>query len=820
MSEYLIIAIILLGGIIFLLILLYFILNHSRSRTNKSLQSEILLLKIPKYITSEKEEHSKEFVQAELGQVENLFAALSGLKAQRKIFGKRTDIFSMEIVSVGGFTNFYVATPSLYRDFLIQQLQAVYPKIHFEQVSDYNIFQAQGHIKAGALNFRGDYSLPIKTYRYFENDPLESVTNSLSKLTINEGAAVQYVFRSAPAKWHARGRKIAQQMHRGMTYREAMKKIGGGGFWGNISQIFKFFGSFVSTKDPNKTEQDQAEAPQPMSAMEQERAKGMEEKTSKSGLEVNIRVVVSTASPERSKAILNDILNSYSQYNIYEFGNSFRAHIPNKADSYVEHFIYRHFLPQKSMLLNSEEMTSVIHLPLSTSETPNIAWLEAAKAAPPVNMPTEGVILGKSIYRGKETLVRIKDADRRRHMYEIGQTGTGKSVFLESLAIQDIVNGKGVCVLDPHGDLAETILSHVPKERAEDVIYFDPSDTQRPMGINMLEFETEEQKTFAINEMIAIFDKLYDLKATGGPMFEQYMRNTMLLLMDDKDNQATLLEIPKVLADETYRRQKLAKVKNYLVKDFWEKEAQKAGGDAALANMVPYITSKLTPFISNDTIRPIISQSKSAFNFRKAMDENKIIIINLSKGKIGEMNSSLLGMIMIGKILFAALSRVDIPEEERKDFYLYIDEFQNYITESISIILSEARKYKLNLILAHQFLAQLVKSKDRDTGVKDAVFGNVGTLIAFRIGVEDAELIAKQMAPVVTQYDLVNMPKYTCYIKLLVDNQNPPAFNFNPIMPEKGNYELAKAIKELSRLKYGRDRTIVENEIKQRMSII
>jgi len=816
MSDYGLVFIILFIGIIVLIILGFFVLKYFRNKTNKDLQLEVLLLKIPKYTKSEQDQQSKEFVQAQLGQVENLFAALSGLKVQKKLFSKRVDVFSMEIVSDGGFIKFYIATPSGYRDFLVQQLQSVYPKIYFEHVSDYNIFQAQGHIKAGSLHFVNDYSLPIKTYKYFENDPLESITNSLSKLNQDEGAAVQYVFRSAPAKWHARGRRIAKLMYEGMTYKDALAKIGGAGSGNNFVKVLKFFASFVTTSGSNKPEEDMVEH-QPMSAMEQERAKSMEDKTTKSGLEVNIRVVVSTPSADRSTLILNDILNSYTQYNIYEFGNSFKADVPKNVDTYIEHFIYRHIVSKNNMLLNSEEMTSLVHLPLPTTETPNIDWLEAVKSAPPANMPKEGVILGKSIYRDREVLVRIKDEDRRRHMYEIGQTGTGKSVFLESLAIQDIENGKGICILDPHGDLAETILSHIPKERAEDVIFFDPANTERPMGINMLEFDTEEQKSFVINEMIAIFDKLYDLKATGGPIFEQYMRNTMLLLMDDKDNPATLLEISKVLADEAYRKQKLAKVKNYLVKDFWEKEAQKAGGDAALANMVPYITSKLTPFISNDTIRPIISQAKSAFNFRQAMDENKIIIINLSKGKIGEMNSSLLGMIMIGKILFAALSRVDVPESERKDFYLYIDEFQNYITDSISVILSEARKYKLNLILAHQFLAQL--TKNGNTSVKDAVFGNVGTIISYRIGVEDAEVIAKQMAPVVSEYDLVNMPKYTCYVKLLIDNQNPPAFNFNPILPEKGNYELAKAIKELSYLKYGRDRLVVENEIKQRMAI-
>jgi len=809
-----------LGVVVLLLIfLLWGIFVFLKSQANKNLQSDILLIKIPKYTKKDLDELSREYIQNSLGQVENLFASLSGLKAETGWFKPRTDIFSLELVVVDGLINFYVAVPKRYHDFFIQQIQAVYPKIYIEEMADYNIFQPNSQIGVGILKFSKDFSLPIKTYRTFDSDPMESITNSLSKLKGEEAAAIQYVFRSARRGWHRRGRLIAQKMHQGMSYSEAMGQVGGGtSAWDKVSRFFSFFGSFLKTRDPeDKLKKPEIKEKHQLSAMEQELAKGMEQKTAKSGLDVNIRVVTAAPSRDRAQSILADIINSYNQYNIYEFGNSFRASIPRNANNFINHFIYRHFVSQYRLLLNSEEMTSVVHLPLATTGTPNINWLEAAKASAPVNMPSEGLILGKSIYRGEEALVRIKTGDRRRHIYEIGQTGTGKSVFLESLAVQDIKEGRGVCILDPHGDLAEKILSHVPKDRAEDVIYFDPADTGRPMGLNMLEYDTEEQKSFVINEMIAIFDKLYDLKATGGPMFEQYMRNAMLLVMDDRQSGATLLEIPKVLADAEYRRYKLSKVKNQLVKDFWEKEAQKAGGEASLANMVPYITSKLTPFITNDIIRPIIAQQKSAFNFRQAMDQQKIIIINLSKGKIGDMNSSLLGMVIIGKILFAALSRVDLPEDQRKDFYLYIDEFQNYITDSIGVILSEARKYRLNLVLAHQFIAQLVKNNN--TTIRDAIFGNVGTIVAFRIGVEDAEVIAKQMAPVVTDYDLINMPKYTCYVKLLIDNQNPPAFNFNPIPPEKGNYELAQAIKELSRLKYGRDRAVVENEIRSRTKI-
>jgi hypothetical protein len=816
MEDYLLIIII-LGVIIFALLVIGFLFIRSRqNKSNKNLKLEILLVKIPKYTQQEKEELTGDYIKNSLGKIENLFTAVAGLKADKGL-SSRTDLFSIEIVSINGFISFYIAIPTQYKDFFIQQLQSVYPKIYFENVGDYNIFQPNSHIMAGNLKFVNDFSLPIKTYQTFEVDPLEGVTNTLSKLEEDESAAVQYVFRSAPRKWHARGRKIAQSMHQGMSFADAVKKVGGAGFFGGVSKFFGFlFSMFSTTKKPDPQQPMQPEKYQ-LSEMEQQKAKGMEEKTSKSGLDVNIRMIVSTKTADRSQIILSDILNSYTQYNIYEFGNSFKANIPRNSTNIIQHFIYRHFVSAQKIVLNAEEMVSVVHLPLPTTETPNIDWLEAVKAPPPANMPQEGVILGENIYRGKKTLVRIKDADRRRHMYEIGQTGTGKSVFLQSLAIQDIQNGKGICIVDPHGDLIESILTHVPKERAEDVIIFDPSDGDRPLGMNMLEYDDDEQKTFVINEMINIFDKLYDLKATGGPMFEQYMRNAMMLIMDDKESGATLLEIPRVLADETYRKHKLSKVSNRFVKDFWEKEAQKAGGEASLANMVPYITSKLTPFISNDLIRPIIAQQKSAFNFREAMDNNKIILLNLSKGKIGEMNSNLLGMIVIGKLLFAAMSRVDVAEEQRSDFYLYIDEFQNFMTDSISVILSEARKYKLSLILAHQYINQLINKGD--TSIHDAIFGNVGNIISYRIGVEDAEVIAKQMAPVVSEYDLVNMPKYTCYIKLLIDNQNPPAFNFNPILPDKGNFELAKAIKELSRMKYGRDKRTVENEIDQRIVV-
>jgi hypothetical protein len=546
--------------------------------------------------------------------------------------------------------------------------------------------------------------------------------------------------------------------------------------------------------------------------MEEELIKGLEEKTSKAGLDVNIRVVVSSENPERAQMYLRNILDAFAQYNIYQYGNSFRAK-KQQGKKIIRNFIYRNFDERKKMILNCEELASIFHFPLLTTETPNILWLAAKRAPAPLNIPHEGIILGKNVFRGEETLIYLAKKDRRRHIYIIGKSGVGKSVMLAKMAIQDIKNGEGICIIDPHGDLANDVLAGVPPSRAEDVVYFDPSDTSRPLGLNLLEYDPKypQQKTFMINEMIKIFDKLYDLRQTGGPMFEQYMRNSMLLVMEHPESGSTLMEIPKVLSDAEFRRFKLDKCQNPVVRDFWQKEAEKAGGEAALANMVPYITSKLNAFIANDMMRPIIAQQQSAFNLRQIMDEGKILIVNLCKGRLGDLNAYLIGMVLVGKILMAALSRTDIDQEKRSDFYLYLDEFQNFITDSIAIILSEARKYRLDLTIAHQYIGQLVKGQD--TSIRDAVFGNVGTIITFKIGVEDAKFIAQEFAPVFNERDLINIEKYNAYVKLLIDNQSARPFNMLTLPLENLDFTMTEKIKQLSRLKYGRDLALVEAEI-------
>ncbi len=786
---------------------------RKRTASRTSFDLKVLLVRVPKLLTPDdaKGDKSQQQIQELIGAMETVFSTLGGLKAQKGLktwLLGRSDVFSFEIVAHRDQISFYVTVPGYLRAFTEEQIHAQYPNAQIDAVPDYNLFSPTGVILGSHLKLRRPNHFPIKTYRKLDADSMNALTNALSKVESKDGVAIQYVCRSAPGIWRKEGLRIARAMQQG----KKLSQVQGGGL---VKEVAKGIGQ--AAKMPNPKDKKPEEGYR-LSPLEEEMVKGLEEKSSKAGLDVNIRVVVSASSPEVAQRYLNDVLNAYGQFNIYEYGNGFKNDTPRFQAAIIRPFIYRHFEESAGIVLNAEEMATLFHFPLPSTETPKINWLLSRRALPPSNLPTEGILLGHSEYRGHQYDIRMKQADRRRHMYIIGKSGGGKSVLQASLIKQDIEAGHGVCVIDPHGDLCDEVLEFVPKERADDVIFFDPADYERPMGLNMLEFDPAkpEQKTFVINEMLKIFDKLYDLKSTGGPMFELYMRNAMLLLMEDPESGSTLMEIPKVLADEEYRNYKLSKCQSQDVKDFWQKEALKAGGEASLANMVPYITSKLTPFIYNDYMRPIIGQQKSAFNVRDVMDGRKILLLKLSKGKIGDLNAYLIGMVLVGKILMAALARGDMASEERKDFYLYIDEFQNFLTDSISAILSEARKYGLNLIIAHQFIGQLT-GKGGDNTIRDAIFGNVGTMMAFRIGVEDAEFLEKEFQPVFSTYDLVNSEAFTVNMKMLIDNTASRPFNMKPVMPVRpASKELPNMVRELSRYKYGRKRALVEAEILDR----
>lgn len=776
-----------------------------------------LLILVPQAGKEEMDKQdSLQIVQEKIGVAESLYAVIGGLKPHKGpltwLYG-RHDHLSLEIVAKDGLIYFYIAVPFYLRKMLEEQIHAQYPEAHIEDVEDYNIFQPRGVVIGTYMVLDRPSVFPIKTYKEMESDPLSAITHTLSKVKKEDGAVIQFVIRSAHKSWRRAGVKIATEMQQGKKLSEAM----GQDIVGRVLMApFKFIQFIFSTSKKPEGMETEKERYQ-LSPMETEMVKRLEAKASKAGLDVNVRVVVSSADTMTAQSYLNDILQAFSQYSIYQYGNRFKKSAPYSKQALVRQFIYRDFNERKKIVLNTEELASAYHFPLPSTDTPTIVWLAARKAAPPSRMPTQGLVLGETEFRGETVQVKIKKSDRRRHMYIIGRSGVGKSVLMRNMVIQDIEAGEGVGVVDPHGDLVEEILPFIPENRIRDVIYFNPSDIERPIGLNMLEAKTPEEMDFATQEMVSIFYKLVTDPSMIGPMFEHNMRNVMLTLMANPEHPGTIADIPRMFTDPAFQKYNLQFVKDPMVKAFWEKEMAQTS-DFHKSEMLGYLISKVGRFVENEMIRNIIGQPKSGFGFQEVMDQQKILLVNLSKGTTGEVNSSLLGLIMVSKLQMAALARAAQTEEKRKDFYLYIDEFQNFVTDSIATILSEARKYRLNLTIAHQYIMQLVKNQD--TSIKDAVLGNAGTIVSFRIGVEDAEVLEKEFEPIFTANDLINIERFTAYIKLLIDNTASRPFNMKTYPPPSGgSAERVAAVKEFSRFTYGRPREEVQREIMTRTKL-
>ncbi|EKE07119.1 MAG: hypothetical protein ACD_18C00179G0003 [uncultured bacterium] len=787
-------------------------------KTRHTFNNTLLHIMVPKEKKTEgasnnnNNEDRLDQIKEEIGITETIFASLASQKAQRGIlhwFKGRNDNFSFEIVIHNNLINFYVSIPIKMKSFIEQQINAQYPYAQIEEITDYNIFSEKSSIIGSYITATNNPAFPFKTYKKMDSDPMSAILNVLARIhEQNSSASIQFVVRSAHKKWRRKGIYIVREVKKGKKFENVARKT-------TFGKVMSFIGAGL--KDQANLSKDKTlDNKYQSSGMEEEMMKGIEEKLSKGGMDVTIRIISSSDNQELAKMNLDNIIGSFGQYNLYRYGNSLKAQVPRNQKTIISDFIHRSFNEKKRILLNTEEMAGLWHLPLHSTETPNIKWLGARKAPPPPNLPKEGILMGHIPYRGNDYQVRLKDADRRRHLYVVGKSGSGKSVLIENMAVQDIIDGKGVAVVDPHGDFAEYVLSHIPKERADDVVIFNPSDFEYPIGLNMLEARTEDEKDFVVQEMISIFYKLFPPEMIG-PMFEHQMRNVMLTLMADIENPGTIIDIPRMFTDDDYVKIYLKKLKDPVVRAFWEKEMAKTS-DFHKSEMLGYLISKVGRFVENDMMRNIMGQQKSGFNVREIMDKQKILIVNLAKGKTGEINAKLIGLIIVSKLQMAAMGRADLPESERKDFYLYIDEFQNFITDSIATILSEARKYRLDLIIAHQYLNQLVDDKGK-AEIKDAVLGNVGSMCLYRIGPDDADILAKEMAPVFGPYDLMNVEKFTANTKIIIDNEPTKPFNMSIYPPKDGNLKMAEAIKQLSRLKYGRERSITEAEIMERTKL-
>ncbi len=770
-----------IAGIIGLIMAIFW---HLRRPKFSTLNLKLLAIRLAKQ--DQKEGQNANFLQ-EINvseQVIGSFAAISQPFA-----------FEMAVHNTGSEINFYLAVPRASIDFATRQVQGLFPSAQVTEVPEYNIFNPTGGHAGAYLTLETDYALPLRTYKEGEVDTFAPVVNSLSKLKdVGDGAALQFMFLPAGDGPKKRIAGLINSLKKG----EKLKDLFGTGFIHELKEIVMPV-SAAKSDEPK--------------IIDEEAIKALQSKISKPLFKVGVRLVTSGDTQDRADDLMLSIGGAFSQFTA-PVRNGFKVVKTRDLTRFFYQFSFRECVQSQLMVLNIEEITSVFHLPVSSTEVPRINWLKSREAPPPANLPSEGLVIGQSVFRGEVAPVHFSDDDRRRHLYLIGQTGTGKSMSMLSMAIQDLPAGKGFCVIDPHGDLIDKVLALVPPERIDDVIVFDPGDLTRPLGLNMLEYNLDkpEEKTFIVNEMISIFNRLYDMKTAGGPQFEQYMKNALLLLMEDaKHEPATLMEVARVFTDAEWRKKKLERITNPTVVNFWQNEAAKTSGDASLANMTPYITSKFNSFTANDYMRPIIGQPKSAFNFRQVMDEGKILLVNLSKGKIGDLNAQLIGMIIVGRLLMAALSRGDMPDDQRRDFYLYIDEFQNFTTDSIGVILSEARKYRLCLTLAHQFIAQL------EDNIREAVFGNVGSMMAFRVGVPDTEFLVKQFGPEFTERDLISVENGQAFAKLLVGGEPSRPFNLKTLRVPNGSIEVREKLKELSRLTYGRDLAEIEAEILARL---
>jgi len=713
--------------------------------------------------------------EIKIDATENILASLGTLYKSPKfkflsVFNSQPS-FSLEIIGTHDDIKFYICIPKKYQDLVEKQFYSVYAGADIRVVDEPNIFFEKGHVEYAWLGLKKTPFYPIKTYKEIPTDPLSSITSVLSKLGQGETMAIQMVLSPTDGSWSKAGK-----------------------------------GFISSTK---KSESNAEKASYKVDARQLE---AIENKSSKTGFETALRLVSIAPDRDTAKRNMGNLKACFTQFE--SPWNKLSGRKIRLNSLFVDDFIYKYpiiFWHKGMTILSVDEIASIFHLPNKSIETPNLHWLKAKKAAAPPDSPESGLYIGDNIYRGVDTKIHLTDSDRQRHFYIVGQTGVGKSWLLADMALQDIKAGKGVCFIDPH-DTYESILERIPPERVDDVIYFDPSQTDRPMGFNVMECDRDDQKDFVTSSIINLMYKLYDPYKTGivGPRFEHAIRNIMLTVMSEPG--ATFIEIVRCLTDPSYVQYLLPKVQDPMVKRYWTDQIAQTN-DFHKSEVLDYIVSKFGRFITNTMMRNIIGQSTSSFNFREAMDNGKILIINLAKGTIGEENSAFLGLVLIPKILIAAMSRQDTPEANRRDFYLYVDEFQNFATQDFAIILSEARKYHLNLTVANQFVSQM------DEEVKNAVFGNVGSICSFRVGISDADFLSHQFQPTFGEHDLLNLGTGEIYLKTLVNGTPKPPFSVKVAAIEKqkpGNPKMAEMIKKLSSLKYGRPLAIVESDIAKR----
>ncbi|MFC1656675.1 type IV secretory system conjugative DNA transfer family protein [Patescibacteria group bacterium] len=789
--------IIIIALIIGFLSLIYFLQLKKSREGIKTKKYSLLMISVPR-------ENEKSALAAE-----QVFASLHGIFRDPEHLKKTGDIqewLSFEVVSFQQHIEFYVYTPEEFKEFVEGQIFAQYPNIDIREVKDdYTHRLKQNQVFGVAeLGLNKDEIFPIKTFMDFEVDPLAGITAAMSKIQSGEQAWMQILLKPVEGDWQDKGMKYVEMVKAGKNPKPP--KL----FEGFFSSISNFGKDLVQAAvNPEKAAEQEKEKDTPkLPGPVESGLTGIEEKVTKLGYKTMIRLFVTSDSEYKIQNRISAIAGSFKQFNLSNL-NGFKAENFSINDiNEFQNYQLRYF-NKSGYVLNITELASLYHFPNVSVETPHISWTGSKKGEPPSNLPApdntesdELTIFGKTDFRGSNTEFGIKTDDRRRHIYTIGKTGTGKSTMLENMIMSDIYAGKGVGVVDPHGDLIDELIDYIPKERYKDVVIFDPADRKYPVGFNLLENVDSDMKSIVASGLVGIFKKIW--ADSWGPRLEYILRNTILALLDYPGS--TMLGILKMLSDQNFRARVVEKITDPVIKDFWEKEFE-GYTDSFRAEAINPIQNKVGQFLSSATVRNILGQEESTFTMSDILDHQKIFLINLSKGKMGEDNSALLGAMMITKIQLTAMQRVYIPEKERKDFYLYVDEFQNFATEAFSAILSEARKYRLNLILANQYIAQIPEV------VREAIFGNIGTIIAFRVGPSDVDMLTKEFSPVFDDNDLVNLDKYNIYVKMAIDGVTSPAFSAMTLPPFASRTNSKDIVIKQSREMFSKEKEAVEKQI-------
>lgn len=740
----------------------------------------VLLLQVPR--TNDKKELA----------AEQMFASLHGLLTIPQpglLKSAKRERLSFEIAVRGKRIGFYVWVPRYLKSYVEEQIYAQYPTVHISEVEDYAMYREEEHYPiqlVTELKFVGHNALPIKTFQSFEVDPLAAITATLAKFTEDEEAWLQLLIKPAPSTWHKQSERYVAGI-----------KGGGMKTTGLMSALWK--PPEVTAETVKLTDADTT------------KASAAQDKAQKLAFETQLRIVYrGNASDQQAKLQMQSIIASYKQFNS-TYLNGFEAKKVVDDPFLVAHFRAREF-NRGGFMCNIEEIATLYHLPHTNVETPFILWATSQTAEPPANLPvitpeTQGELspIAATNFRGHNTMFGMPRSDRGRHLYIIGQTGTGKSGMLELLTISDIYSPYGFAVIDPHGDYAQDVLRRIPAERAADVVYFNPADTDFPMGFNPLEVYDPKLKTHTCSELIGVIKRIFE--NSWGPRLEYILRYSILALLDYPD--ATMLDITRILTDKKFRNEVLRYVNDPVVRNFWTMEFA-SWNDKFLTEAVAPILNKVGAFTANPLVRNIIGQPKSSFNVRKIMDERKILIVNLSRGLVGEDNAALLGALLVTKVQMAAMSRADIAGEQRTPFYLYVDEFQNFATDSFATILSEARKYGLNLTVANQYTAQMMQE------VKDAVFGNVGSIIAFRTSADDARVMMKYFEPKFEEHDMVHMHNRHFAISMTIGGEKVPAFSAISLNLPPFQADYSQQIIAHSRARYAQSREYVERYMVER----